>query len=451
MNLAKVSILLRNFLVLSLSVSTLLLAQGGVDLTETPIGERFFKAAEKYLGVPFVWGGRSKEKLDCMGLLFLAYQDVTGKDWRQLSVYPSALVKSGKLGRPVNGLDGVLKKSLKGAKLKKGDVIYFLVKERVYDTDIPLVYIDSIPYWVWHMGIFAGFDSSGSPLCLNARPGDKVVIEPLNEIYFDAIFVTRPREPHAGIIKNLRKSMADNQPIVIYTIVSLCDNEHQGIVPVAPGLGNGDDPKSNLYWGANNGVKTYFKKSKEWQMIASINNLNAEILERCFFKRKDKNIYLIADAYRGSAIKKAIMDFLNAVAKDTILRMENEIITNDTNLKFKNGVAPQLICYVGHNGLLDFNLDSLPEPAEIKIPKDVIILACLSKNSFYNILDSLGGYPLLWTTGLLVPEAYTLKSVIDGWIRLESGEEILMCAARAYNKYQKCSLNTAKRLFASGW
>ncbi|MEO0227942.1 MAG: hypothetical protein ABIL70_07860, partial [candidate division WOR-3 bacterium] len=378
-------------------------------------------------------------------------------------------------------------------RLRKGDIIYFLVTEKIYDTDIPLVYIDGIPYWVWHMGIFAGFDSCGVALCLNARPGDKVVIEPLEDIYFDAIFVTRfdtiieypssrsspensDNSPslnpsHQGrefqikpsreagnriesreeIIKNLQRTMADNRPVLIYAIVALCDNEHQGIVPVPPRLGNGDDPKNNLYWGAGGGLKTYFKKSNEWRMIVSDTNISANILERCIFKRKKKNIYLIADAYRGSAIKEAICDFLNAVAKDTILRTEIELPMNEVNLDFENGMVPQLVCYVGHNGLLDFTLDSLPIPTENNRQKDVIILACLSKNSFYNILDSLGGYPLLWTTGLLAPEAYTLKVAIDGWIALESGEEIRLRSAKEYNRYQKCGLNAARKLFATGW
>ncbi len=46
---------------------------------------------------------------------------------------------------------------------------------------------------------------------------------------------------------------------VIHTLVGLCDNIHQGIVPVSESLGNGQDPKSNLYWGAAYGIKTYFQ------------------------------------------------------------------------------------------------------------------------------------------------------------------------------------------------
>ncbi|HEY6389433.1 MAG TPA: hypothetical protein VIX91_27435 [Candidatus Acidoferrum sp.] len=44
--------------------------------------------------------------------------------------------------------------------------------------------------------------------------------------------------------------------------------------------------------------------------------------------------------------------------------------------------------------------------------------------------------PLLWTNGLMAPEAYTLKAALDGWILQESKEEIRKRAAAAYAKYQ---------------
>jgi hypothetical protein len=43
-------------------------------------------------------------------------------------------------------------------------------------------------------------------------------------------------------------------------IVALCDNEHQGIVPVPEALGRGDDPATNLYWGAMYGLRTLLQK-----------------------------------------------------------------------------------------------------------------------------------------------------------------------------------------------
>ena len=33
----------------------------------------------------------------------------------------------------------------------------------------------------------------------------------------------------------------------IHVFVDLCDNEHQGVVPVPEILGNGDDPANNLF------------------------------------------------------------------------------------------------------------------------------------------------------------------------------------------------------------
>lgn len=51
----------------------------------------------------------------------------------------------------------------------------------------------------------------------------------------------------------------------------------------------------------------------------------------------------------------------------------------------------------------------------------------------------------------MVPEAYILKSALDGWMRGEDGEQIRQRAAVAYNSYQKCGLKAAQGLFASGW
>jgi hypothetical protein len=58
---------------------------------------------------------------------------------------------------------------------------------------------------------------------------------------------------------------------------------------------------------------------------------------------------------------------------------------------------------------------------------------------------------MLWTTGLMAPEAYTLKSALDGWIAGESYERISERAAEAYDRYQHCGLRGARKLLVSGW
>src|SRR5687768_16999263 len=62
-------------------------------------------------------------------------------------------------------------------------------------------------------------------------------------------------------------TLPKNSIPVIHVFVALCDNVNQGIVPVSASLGNGDNPATNLYWGAAFGVKTFFNKNREWQAV----------------------------------------------------------------------------------------------------------------------------------------------------------------------------------------
>ncbi len=102
----------------------------------------------------------------------------------------------------------------------------------------------------------------------------------------------------------------------VHVFVALADNQHQGIVPVAAILGNGEDAEHNLYWGSAYGVKTFFTRSADWERISCGEKPKAEILQRCVFKHRAANVYLVADAYRGIEIKQAILDFLDAAAGD---------------------------------------------------------------------------------------------------------------------------------------
>lgn len=75
--------------------------------------------------------------------------------------------------------------------------------------------------------------------------------------------------------------------------------------------------------------------------------------------------------------------------------------------------------------------------------RDAIMLACKSKQFFTFFLRPTGAQPLLWTMGLMAPEAYTLKAALDGWIAGEGQERIRARAAAAYDKHQKISLRAA--------
>ncbi len=230
----------------------------------------------------------------------------------------------------------------------------------------------------------------------------------------------------------------------IHVFVALCDNENQGIVPVPKILGNGQDPKSNLYWGAMYGVKSFLRyKSNDWEYVQSLGQVDSIVLERILFKHKTENVYLVADAYDGAYIRKCTEDFLVSSNE----QMGDQIKYSGLSLGIYGNA--NLVAYVGHDGLMDFQVDL--DYRDVKSTKDAIMLACASKSYFSAEMKDANANPVLWTTNLMAPEAYTLEAAIGGWIKNETGEEIRERAAQAYHKYQKCGINGARNLFATGF
>ncbi len=229
----------------------------------------------------------------------------------------------------------------------------------------------------------------------------------------------------------------------IHVFVALCDNKYQGIVPVPSKIGNGQDPSNNLYWGCAYGIKTYFKNSKEWKLVKATKQDSIR-LERLVFKSTTKNYYLIADAYDGKYIEQCTNDFLSSSSgkhKD-ILHVNEAIIGSAGN--------SQLIAYIGHDGLMDFQINETYQSTDKK-KRDVIILACYSKRFFSPHLQKANVNPLVWTSGLMCPEAYTIHNAISGYLKNETNEQIRKRAALAYSKYQKCSEKAALNLLKTGW
>jgi hypothetical protein len=230
----------------------------------------------------------------------------------------------------------------------------------------------------------------------------------------------------------------------IHVVVALCDNQSQGIVPVPARIGNGDDPANNLYWGAAFGVKSFFQRAKEWTRLATQPNPKPLVLERLVFKHKTKDVFLIADAYRGRAIKQSLVDFFDFAAGHQAERLNLHATHIDA------GGKADLLAYIGHDGLMEFSVDKVAARAD-HLDREAIMLACISKNYFAEPLRATGAKPLLWTTGLMAPEAYILKAAVDGWLAKESDQQIRARAAAAYHQYQRCGIKAAQRLFATGW
>ena len=210
-------------------------------------------------------------------------------------------------------------------------------------------------------------------------------------------------------------------PLRVHVTVALCDNATQGIVPVPPAIGDGNDPRTNLYWGAMYGLKTWLKRDG-WKIEKAASPNRALVLERLIARKTigGREVLLTADAWKGSRIREAITSFLERASME----------------------GADVVAYIGHDGLMEFDVDPRIHPAARK-PR-AIVLACASRQYFSAHLTRAGSEPLLLTTGLMAPEAYTLTAALDAHVR---GADVREAAAQAYHKHQKCGIRAARRLF----
>lgn len=239
----------------------------------------------------------------------------------------------------------------------------------------------------------------------------------------------------ATTLAPVQERMKSDEVLVAHVVVALCDAETQGVVP-PPNLEtcDGDVPGKNLYWGALYGVKTHLRRSADWKVVTG-EPAPEGVLERAVYEAtldrggKTVTARIIADAYRGSDMKKAIQQFFRYTAG------------YDTDA--------HVVAFVGHNGLMDFDLPEVPKAKKDAKARASIVLACASAPYFEAALKKAGAPPLLLTTGLMAPEAYTLEDAIESWFSGHSAADVHEAAAKAYDRYQKCGMRGARGLFKS--
>ena len=218
------------------------------------------------------------------------------------------------------------------------------------------------------------------------------------------------------------------EPRRIEVFVALCDNKTQAIAKVNPRIGDGDKPDSNLYWGCSDGLRSYFKKSSKWSLKKSEKNVTPTILERLTFTHSSyKDVTLVANAYKGSEMKKCLLDFFTSAGKE-----------KDPEL--------QLVAFIGHNGLMEH--DTLETPPG-NGNRDAIVLSCVSDSYFSDRLKGIQVNPVLMTKSLMYPGSFILHDALEGWLRGESKAGIRERAAKAYARNQKISTRGGRSIFAS--
>jgi hypothetical protein len=248
----------------------------------------------------------------------------------------------------------------------------------------------------------------------------------------------------AAVHERLALDARAGRPLVAHVFVALCDNRNQGIVPVPARLGNGQAAHENLYWGARFGVRTYWRGRKPWRAVATPAPSQPGVLERAAFLAEEDGtrVFVVADAWDGARIRETVGAFLEAAAG----RARETVRVGGESLEV--GGASHVVVFVGHNGLMDFPAPVL-EAGRAEPARAAMVLACASRPYFFDLLKRAGAHPLLLTTGLMAPEAYSLEASLRAWFATRDEGRVRLAAAEAYDRYQHCGRRAALRLFAA--
>ena len=223
--------------------------------------------------------------------------------------------------------------------------------------------------------------------------------------------------------------------------VSLADNKNQGIVPIPKQLGNGQSARTNLYWGALFGMKTYFKKRSNWT-VTSNPPTSAHIRDAFALTRIDTPSQSFSvEAWDGAQQKKTVEQFYKA------------LLDEDKNLGF--------VAFIGHNALMDIDIPigmcdknsrrpmckSMGAINNKPIDRKASVLACHSASYFTPFIEKAGVDPYVMTYGLMAPEAYSMEGILNAWLDGQDATTARQRAAAQYAKFQKIPLRNAQRLF----
>lgn len=248
--------------------------------------------------------------------------------------------------------------------------------------------------------------------------------------------------------ERLARDAAAGRPLVAHVVVALCDNRSQGIVPVPAALGDGQDPRTNLYWGALYGVRTHLAKVG-WRRVDAVLPARDGVLDQIVLRGQvacadgERTVHLVAEAWDGARIRDAIVRMLRCAAG------HDAAVLEVGGLRLPTGGGAHLVAYVGHDGLMDVAVDPPPDPAPDAPARAAMALCCHSRRYFGPHLAAARAEPVLTTTGLMAPEAYVLDGALRAWFAAEGAPGTAEAAARAYDRFQRCGLGAARRLFGA--
>jgi len=233
------------------------------------------------------------------------------------------------------------------------------------------------------------------------------------------------------LYRRIAKDLRAGKPMVITVHVALCSN--LSIWCGSKKLGNGDKPRTNLYWGGASGLTAWFRyRRKGYNQVFRDGGDGKVIVDRVVYRRRVRwiskrwkrfgvtkpfDIYLVGLAYRGRHIGKAVGALIRQTATGAGSTLKLKLNTKEGKTKKEMTLAiggrGHLVGYAGHNHLMDvWGLWKWPKVTR-KRPVGYFALACMSAQYLAPRLTHKLTHAVLLTRVFMYPGAFT----IDGLIR----------------------------------
>ena len=230
------------------------------------------------------------------------------------------------------------------------------------------------------------------------------------------------------------------KPLVAEVHVPLCDNT---IIRCGNAkLGDGDSLEGNLLWTTTPGFGAWFtRRGNGWKRVAKHRETgDPNVLAIDVYRRKVSTpaawrkrgvpasfeLDLVIHAWRGKAIDTA----LAAYAKDVSGGAAREVVLDDKST-VRAGGAAQLVAWVGHNRLMDFDT-AYAWPTPGAEAKGTIAIACHTAPYMETQMAGATRVPLLMTRDLLFANAAPLEAVVLAFASSYGYAKIRADASTAY-------------------
>lgn len=264
----------------------------------------------------------------------------------------------------------------------------------------------------------------------------------------------------ADLYEAVAADLATAKPLVVHAHVPLCSNEI--IWCGNERLGNGDDPRSNLYWATSGGFGGWFgRRGSGWKLVHRGPGDDHDVLEVMVWKKREVpgrawrergvtrpfDVYVVAWAWRGTAMPRAI----DAYVAD-LYGSNPRTLKLDGGVELQAGGAAHVVAFVGHNGWMDippYDWGTAATRAAAGPPKGTIAIACMTAPYLAPHVSAEMRVPLLMTTDLMFAGAHGFEGAVSAFASGQSFNRIRAAAAENHAVGQEKSVQAVRGLFTN--